>query len=87
MKCASASLLAATLVLAAPARAEPEPQVAGDIAVSPTPVTPPRIRVGGPCAYETSEILATLVDLSGDNALLLPEDGRSFSLNAAAFPQ
>lgn len=87
MKCAYAFLLAATLTLAAPALAEPEPPVAGESAISPAPVTPPRIRVGGPCAYETTEIMATLVDLSGDNALLLPEDGRSFSLNAAAFLQ
>ena len=87
MKCASAFLFAAMLALAAPAQAEPEPPVAGEAAISPAPVTPPRIRVGGPCAYETTEIMATLVDLSDDNALMLPEDGRSFSLNAAVFPQ
>jgi hypothetical protein len=88
MKCAWTVLLAATLCFAAPALAGPEPLVAEETAIEaePSPALSMPIRVGGPCGYETTEIVATLVDLSGDSALLLPPEGRSFSLNAAAFP-
>lgn len=82
------ALLATALCFSgvSPAAAEPTP-IDETVAMPEAAAPSPSIRMGGPCAYETSVIDATVAELNGRYVLMSPVEGGSFNLDTALFPE
>ena len=78
-------ILAAAFCLVAPAFAEPEPAVPAEAPAEPAAPAIPRIKVGGPCTYETTEIAATVIEVAEGSVLMSHAEDRNFNLGVNAF--
>ena len=85
MKFAATLLVAICVASACHATPDPAPPAEAETAIEPSeaPVMP--IRVGGPCAYETTEIDATVLQVADGQVSMSQTEDRNFNLAAAAF--
>ena len=85
MKLAPLVLAAAVLCFGAPVLAEPEPAAPAGTAIEPEVPPVPRIKVGGPCVYATTEIAGTVTEVAGGVALMAPLEGPVFGIGLQEF--
>lgn len=85
MRFAAALLAAVCVANACHATPDPAPAADAETAIEPSeaPVIP--IRVGGPCAYDTSEIDVTVLRADEGSVLMSQAEGPNFNVAAAAF--
>ena len=91
MKLASVILLGAAFAFSAACHATPEPPSESapveETAIEPEPAPIIMPKVGGPCTYQTSDIVGTVTAVFEGTVELTEPEGRKFNLPLTVFPE